>query len=70
MAKQTMLFNSPQGWKKSLYSQSLLLNELKFPVKKDMVTKFCTLGSYTGKILFADRRKSWETYFNTSTWYF
>ena len=43
MAKQAMLFDSPQhdfysfDWRlqiKSLYSQSLLVHELKFPVKK------------------------------------
>ena len=54
MAKQAMLFDSPQhdfysfDWRlqiKSLYSQSLLVHELKFPVKKIYfftITKSCT----------------------------
>ena len=53
---------------KNLYSpQSLLVYELKFPVKKIKrftVTKFCiypTSGCYTGKILFANHQKSSET---------
>ena len=41
---------------KSLYSQILLLHELKVPVKKVyifMSTKLCTRGCYTVKTLFA-----------------
>ena len=70
MAKQAMLFDSPQhgfqpfGWRLQIKSlclpQSLLVYELKFPVKKIQlftVTKFCihpSPGCYTGKMLFAN----------------
>ena len=55
-----MAFNS-FGWRlqrKSLYSQSLLVHELKFPGKK-MVRKFCTPHQecHAGKILFSNSSK-------------
>ena len=68
--KQAMSFDSPRhglesfGWGlqiKSLYSQSLLVHELKFPVKKIqffMVTKFCTPPqAATPKMLFTNMSK-------------
>ena len=81
MAKQAKLFGSPQhgfqpfAWRlqiKSLYSpQSLLVYELKFPVKKISlftVTKVCicpTPGCYTGKNFFANATESKRNCFLT-----
>ena len=51
---------------KSLYSQGLLLHELKLPVKKIQfftVTKFCTPSFHTGKMLFADASKIMRNWF-------
>ena len=71
MVKQAMLFDSPHGfylfdWRlqvKSLYSQSLLVHELKLPVKKKNIIfhgykiLYPNPGCYTGKKLFFKKIK-------------
>ena len=68
MAKQVMLFDSLQhgfysfSWRLQIktYSQSLLLHELKFPVKKILLQNFVL---YTGKMLFANASKIIRNWF-------
>ena len=80
MAKQAMLFDSRQngflsfGWRLQIkihYSQSLLVYELKFPVKRIYIIfhsykiLYHIPGCYTGKMMFANASKIIRSWFLT-----
>ena len=66
MAKQAMLFGLHKvANKKHLFTKAAI-TRIEFPVKKIqffVVTKFCTLGSYTEKMLLADASKIIRNWF-------